>query len=132
MSDKKPAMPVPVPDIDLETQAFWDATAEEKLLLKKCADCGEYHYYPRTICPFCMSDKTEWQQSSGKGKVYSYSVFRRSPVQYCLAYVTLEEGVTMMTNLINVDFDEISIGMDVKVHFVDTGEGCALPYFTSA
>ncbi|PCI45963.1 MAG: DNA-binding protein [Moraxellaceae bacterium] len=130
MSEKK--FKIPVPEINEETQHFWDATAEGKLLIKKCADCNEYHYYPRTICPFCMSDNTEWIQSTGKGTVYTYSVMRRSPVQYCIAYVTLEEGITMMTNLIDIDLDEIKIGMDVQVAFVDTGEGCALPYFTAA
>ena len=133
MSDsdgKKPR--VPVPAINEETRPFWDATAEGKLLLKRCDDCGEVHYYPRTICPFCMSDNTQWVESSGRGSVYSYSVFRRAPVPYCLAYVTLDEGVTMMTNIIGADLDAIAIGMPVKVRFVDTGEGCALPYFTPA
>ncbi|PCJ16314.1 MAG: DNA-binding protein [Gammaproteobacteria bacterium] len=130
MSEKK--LRIPVPEINEETQHFWDATAEGKLLVKKCADCNEYHYYPRTICPFCMSDNTEWKESTGKGTVYTYSVMRRSPVQYCIAYVTLDEGITMMTNIIDVDLDQIKIGMDVQVAFVDTGEGCALPYFTAA
>lgn len=123
---------IPVPEINEESQYFWDATAEGKLLLKKCADCNEFHYYPRSICPFCMSDNTEWVESPGKGTVYTYSVMRRSPVQYCIAYVTLDEGVTMMTNIIDVDLDAIKIGMAVQVAFVDTGEGCALPYFTAA
>lgn len=130
MSQDRPR--IPVPEINEESQPYWDATAEGKLLIKKCADCGEFHFYPRTICPFCMSDNTQWHQSSGKGKVYSYSVMHRSPVKYCIAYVTLEEGVTMMTNIIDVDFEKIKIDMDVQVAFVDTGEGCALPYFTGA
>tara|TARA_B110000503_G_scaffold140694_1_gene232234 strand:- start:1579 stop:1971 length:393 start_codon:yes stop_codon:yes gene_type:complete len=130
MSDKRPRIPVPA--INEESRPFWDATAEGKLLLKRCDDCGEFHYYPRTICPFCMSEKTRWVESSGKGTVYSYSISRRTPVQYCLAYVTLEEGVTMMTNIVNTEFDSINIGMNVHVTFADTGEGCALPYFTSS
>ncbi len=130
MSDKQAR--VPVPAINEESKYFWDATAQGKLLLKKCNDCGEFHYYPRTICPFCMSDSTAWVESSGRGTVYTFSISRRTPVQYCLAYVTLEEGVTMMTNIIKTDFDDISIGMDVEVSFVDTGEGCALPYFKRA
>ena len=130
MSDKN--FKVPVPEINEESRPFWDATAEGKLLVKKCTDCGEYHYYPRSICPFCMSDNTEWRQSTGKGTVYTYSVMRRSSSPYCIAYVTLDEGITMMTSIINVDFDKIKIGMEVHVSFVDTGEGCALPYFTAA
>ena len=128
MSDQR--QKVPIPAINQETRAFWDATTEGKLLLKKCEDCGEVHYYPRSICPFCMSSNTRWYESTGKGKVYSYSISRRAPVQYCLAYVTLDEGVTLMTNIIKMDLDDVRIDMDVRVCFVDTGDGCALPYFT--
>ena len=129
---KKTEVKIPVPLVNPETKAFWDATAEGKLLIKKCKDCGEVHYYPRTICPYCMSDNTEWLQCSGKGKIYSYSVMRKAKVPYCIAYVTLEEGVTMMTNIINTDHDDIFIDMDVELSFVDNGEGSALPYFTRA
>ena len=129
---KKTEIKIPVPVVNPETKAFWDASAEGKLLIKKCKDCGEVHYYPRTICPYCMSDNTEWLLCSGKGKVYSYSVMRKAKVPYCIAYVTLEEGVTMMTNIINTDLDEVTIDMDVELSFVDTGEGSALPYFTRA
>ncbi len=129
MSDVKQKIPVPV--INEETKDFWDATAEGKLLIKKCLDCGEFHYYPRSICPFCMSDNTQWYESDGKGTLYTYSVFRAIEIPYCIAYVTLDEGVSMMTKIIDVDFDDIQIGMPLKVSFVDTGEGCALPFFTA-
>ena len=122
----------PAPAINVETQHFWDAAADGKLLVKKCNDCGENHYYPRTICPHCFSDKTEWLETSGKGKIYSYSVMRRSPVPYAIAYVTLEEGVTIMTNLVECDFDALAIGQDVRVAFRKTAEDHALPVFTPA
>ncbi len=129
MSEVKQKIPVPI--INEETKAFWDATAESKLLIKKCLDCDEFHYYPRSICPFCMSDNTQWHESAGKGTLYTYSVFRAIETPYCIAYVTLDEGVSMMTKIIDVDFDEIHIGMPLEVSFVDTGEGCALPFFTA-
>ena len=122
----------PAPAINVETQHFWDAAADGKLLIKKCNDCGENHYYPRTICPHCFSDKTDWLETSGKGKIYSYSVMRRSPIPYAMAYVTLEEGVTIMTNLVECDFDALAIGQDVKVAFRKTAEGHSLPVFTPA
>jgi len=121
---------IPVPIINPETRAFWDATAKGQLLIKKCSDCGKVHYYPRNICPYCMSDNTEWLQCSGKGKIYSFSIMRKAKVPYCIAYVTLEEGVTMMTNIIKTNLDEIAIDMDVVLDFVDNGEGSALPYFS--
>lgn len=120
------------PQSNIEIQPFWDATAEGKLLLKKCNACGEIHYYPRSICPFCFSDDTVWIEASGKGIIYSYSVIRRAEVPYVIAYVTLQEGPTMMTNIINCDIDSVRIDMAVTVSFVDTGEGTALPMFTPA
>ncbi|MDX2426092.1 MAG: Zn-ribbon domain-containing OB-fold protein [Cycloclasticus sp.] len=120
------------PQSNIEIQPFWDATTEGKLLLKKCNACGEIHYYPRSICPFCFSDDTVWIEASGKGIIYSYSVIRRAEVPYVIAYVTLQEGPTMMTNIINCDIDSVRIDMAVTVSFVDTGEGTALPMFTPA
>ena len=118
------------PQSNIEIQPFWDATAKGQLLLKKCEACGEVHYYPRTICPFCFSDNTVWIEASGHGVIYSYSVIRRAEVPYVIAYVTLQEGPTMMTNIIDCDIDSVRIDMAVKVNFVDTGEGTALPMFT--
>ena len=83
---------LPAPAVAPETQAYWDAAAKGKLLVKKCTACGQAHHYPRTLCPFCFSDKTEWIETSGKGTIYSYSVMRRAPVPYAMAYVTLEIG----------------------------------------
>jgi uncharacterized OB-fold protein len=62
---------IPAPQPNLETQAFWDAAAEGKLLIKKCNACGEVHFYPRALCPFCFSDQTVWQEASGQGTVYT-------------------------------------------------------------
>ena len=75
-----------------ETEEYWAAAKDGKLLVKKCTACGKTHHYPRTLCPFCFSDKTEWVEASGRGTIYSYSVMRRAPVPYAMAYVTLAEG----------------------------------------
>ncbi|MHA1114492.1 MAG: Zn-ribbon domain-containing OB-fold protein [Alphaproteobacteria bacterium] len=122
----------PAPEINPETETFWSATAEGKLLLKQCRACGKPHYYPRAICPHCLSDDTEWVEASGRGKVYSYTILRKAPVPYALAYVTLDEGVTMMTNIVDCEFDDIAVGKEVGVVFGDTGEGNAVPLFTLA
>jgi uncharacterized OB-fold protein len=127
-----PERKIPAPHAMPETQAYWDAAKEGTLLIRKCNACGELHFYPRTICPFCMSDRTEWQEASGKGVVYSYSVMRRAPVPYAIAYVTLEEGVTMMTNLVDCDFDRLRIGQGVRVVFKPSDGGPPVPMFTPA
>src|SRR5271163_1581744 len=100
-----------------ETEAYWTAAKSGKLLIKKCEACGELHFYPRALCPFCFSDRTVWQEASGRGVIYSFSVMRRTKVPYALAYVTLAEGPAMMTNIVDCDLDTIRIGQAVRVVF---------------
>jgi hypothetical protein len=122
---------IPAPQATPEIQPFFDAAAQGRLLVKKCAACGELHHYPRALCPFCFSDRTEWIQASGRGTIYSYSVMRRVPVPYALAYVTLEEGVTMMTNIVDCDLDALHVGQPVTVVFKPTeGGGPHVAMFT--
>ena len=130
MAAKERTIPGPTPNP--ETQAFWDAAVQGKLLVKRCTACGELHHYPRAICPFCGSDRTEWTEASGGGTIYSYSVFRRAPIPYAIAYVTLAEGPTMMTNLVDCDLDALRIGQAVRVVFKPTEDGRPVPMFTTA
>ena len=126
------ARTIPAPPVSPETAPFWEAAASGRLLVKRCEACGELHHYPRAACPFCGSDRTSWQEASGHGTIYSYSVFRRAPVPYAIAYVTLEEGPTMMTNIVDSDLDAIRIGQRVRVRFVPTDGGPPVPMFAPA
>lgn len=121
---------IPAPRVHAESEAFWQAADEGKLVLKKCADCGEVHFYPRAICPHCLSDKTEWFNSAGTGIVYSFSTMGRGEAAYTLAFVSLDEGVTMMTNLVDCDPAQFRIGQRVKVVFKPSEGGHAVPMFT--
>lgn len=123
------ARPIPAPAVSPETRAFWDAAAAGRLLIKRCRSCGEPHWYPRALCPFCFSADTEWVEASGRGTIYSWSVMRRAPVPYAIAYVTLEEGVTMLTNLADCDLDAIRIGQAVEALFVPSDGGPPVPMF---
>ena len=124
---------IPAPAVNPEIKPYFDAAGEGRLLVKKCKTCGQYHHYPRAICPHCFSDQTEWTEAKGTGTVYTYSVLRRgAPVPYCIAYVTLDEGVTMMTNIVDCDLDAVKIGMKVKVAFKPTDGGPSVPVFTPA
>jgi uncharacterized protein len=123
---------IQAPQPNLETKAFWDAAAEGKLMIGKCTACEQVYYYPRAICPHCLSDKTELQQASGNGTIYTYSVMRRTPIPYAIAYVTLAEGVSMMTNIVDCDLDKIKIGQTVKVVFKPSDGGPPVPMFTPA
>jgi hypothetical protein len=120
------------PAINPETKPFWDAAAKGQLLVKKCLACGELHYYPRSLCPFCHSDRTEWQAASGKGAIYSFSVMRRAPEPFAIAYVTLEEGPKVLTNIVDCGFDDIAIGKAVKLVWKPSEGGPAVPMFTLA
>ncbi|HPU16738.1 MAG TPA: OB-fold domain-containing protein [Polymorphobacter sp.] len=124
------------PEINPESKPFWDAAAQGQLLVKRCTACGEAHYYPRTICPFCGSDATVWETCSGKGTIYTLSTMRRGPnAPFTLAYVTLDEGPSMMTNITDCDHDRLAIGQRVTVRFVpstapDGSAGAPYPMFT--
>ena len=128
IKERKLAAPAVAP----ETAAYWEAAGKGKLLIKKCIWCGELHHYPRSLCPFCFSDKTEWLEASGRGTIYSYSVMRRAPVPYAIAYVTLAEGPRMVTNIVDCDLDKLKVEMPVKVVFKPTEGGPPLPMWTPA
>ena len=114
-------------------QEYFDAAAQGKLMLKKCGECNEVHHYPRALCPFCFSDKVSWVEAKGTGEIYTYSVTRRGgPVPYCIAYVTLDEGIRMMTNIVDTDLDTIRIGQKVKVVFKKSENGTSVPMFAPA
>ncbi|MDB5862198.1 MAG: hypothetical protein JWO70_4 [Betaproteobacteria bacterium] len=118
------------PALNPGDQPYFDAAKEGKLMLKKCNACGEHHHYPRALCPFCFSEKVEWVQAKGTGEIYTYSVTRRGgPTPYCIAYVTLDEGVNMMTNIVDCDLDTIKVGQKVQVAFKQTEGGFAMPVF---
>ena len=124
---------IPAPAVNPENKPWFDAAAEGRLLVKRCGDCGEYHHYPRAICPFCFSANTAWVEAKGTGSVHTYSVLRRGvPVPYCIAYVTLDEGVSMMTNIVDCDLDTVRIGQKVKVVFKPTEGGPPVPMFAPA
>lgn len=123
------AAPIEMP----EHAAYWQAAREGRLMVKSCCACGKTHWYPRALCPFCLGD-TEWKQASGRGTVYSFSITRRAgPNPFCIAYVTLEEGVTMLTRIVDCDLDTVRIGQAVQVRFEPSqGEGPPVPVFAPA
>ncbi len=115
---------LPGPISNPENKVFLEAAQNNQLILKYCNACKAPHYYPRTICPHCGSDDTIWVKSNGLGEIYSYTVMRRGvEVPFAMAYVLLEEGISMLTHLTNCDFDAICVGQKVKVVFQETQDG---------
>jgi len=112
-----------------ESKAFFDAARDGKFMVPVCAACGKAHWYPRAICPFCASDRVEWREASGNGTIYTFSVMRRVKEPYAIAHVTLAEGPTMLTNVVDCDFDTLAIGAPVRVTFRETENGPPVPMF---
>ncbi|MEM7271837.1 MAG: Zn-ribbon domain-containing OB-fold protein [Actinomycetota bacterium] len=129
-------LPTRAPRGNEDSQPFWDATADGRLTLQRCADCGTVVWWPRAICPACQSFDLGWFDAAGTGRVYSYTVVHRSVGQwrdatpYIVAYVELDEGPRVMTNLVDVDPADVAVDAPVRVVWHDTGEGTALPRFT--
>ena len=114
------------------TEPYWDAAKDGKLMVKFCKDCKKPHHYPRCICPHCLSTNLESPQAKGTREVYTYSVMRAAKPSYIIAYVTLDEGVSMMTNLVDVAPECVKIGQKVKGVFKPMDNGGKLPCFTAA
>lgn len=126
----------PYPVIDGDSKEYWEACKNGKLLIQQCEDCNKYIFFPRIVCPSCMSNKIKWVESSGKGKVYSFTVARRNrhpafvdKVPYIVALIELEEGVRMMSNLVNVEVEDVKCDMPVEVVFEKIDENLTLPMF---
>ena len=115
---------LPSPVANPENKPFLEAAQKDELVIKYCNTCNQPHYYPRTICPHCGSNDTSWVKSAGLGEIYSYTVMRRGvEVPFAMAYIRLQEGISMLTHLTNCDFDSIRIGQKVRVVFQETRDG---------
>jgi len=128
-----------LPSPDLETQPFWDAAKDERLLIKHCNACGEYHFYPRPFCPSCWSEDVEWYDASGRATLYTWSVVYQNDlppwparVPYVAAVVDLAEGPRMQTNVVECEFDALHDGMELEVVFHATSDDFTIPVFRPA
>lgn len=126
------ALPRPTP----ETRAFWDGARNHRLMLPWCRDCGAPHFYPRSICPSCLSADLEWREASGRGKLHTYVINHRAAkgfeAPYVIAVVELDEGPRMLTNLVTESAptpETLWIDMPVEVVFDDVTEDITLPKF---
>jgi uncharacterized protein len=120
------------PVVTAEGKAFFDAARQGRFMIPVCTACDRAHWYPRAICPFCASDKVEWREASGKGTIYTFSIMRRVKEPYIIAHVTLAEGPTMLTNIVDCDTETVRIGQSVTVVFQETDNGPPVPMFKPA
>jgi uncharacterized OB-fold protein len=129
----------PLPRIDEESRPWWEALQRHELYIQKCRACGELRYYPRALCTECLSPNVEWLKCSGRAKVYTFTTtyqnqtpgFRDS-LPYIMAYVELEEGVKMLTNLVDCTPEQVRIDMPVEVVYEDVTPEVTLAKFRPA
>ena len=127
-------MAKPLPRPTPTEQPFYDACARGELTLQHCQHCDHVLFYPRTHCDACHSERLVWQKASGAGVIASYTVVRRGvsadfEVPYVIALVDLVEGPRMMSQIVDVDFDALHVGLSVNVDFASWSEDITLPVF---
>ena len=120
------------PPVNPEVEPYFEAAKNGKLMYGYCQDTNQPFFFPRAVSPFTLSNNVEMREASGRGTVYTYSVMRRTQVPYAIAYVELDEGPMMMTNIVDCDLDQIRVGMPVQVVFKDAAEGWKIPCFKPA
>ena len=124
-----------LPYATIDTKPFWDGCREGRLLLQRCSSCGALRHPPSPICPACLSDAHEWIPARGRGSVYTFTVVREPRrgweklVPYVVAVIALEEGPHVLSNIINIAPERVSIGMPVEVTFAETEGSTKLPLF---
>jgi uncharacterized OB-fold protein len=114
----------PVPEPTPVSRPFWDALAEERILIQYSPSLAEYVFYPRTLAPGTLADDLEWREISGRGSLYTFTVSGRptappwaDAVPQLLAVVEWDEGPRFSTELVDVDPADLRVGMRVAPVF---------------
>ena len=134
------AKPLPTPDPD--TKPFWDACRAHELRAQRCVACGRFRWPPQGVCPGCYSWEFEWANLPETGRVASYVVVHyvsvpafAGDVPYAIANITIDgtdENVQLTSNVIDIPWEEVKVGMPVRVLFEDVTPECTLPKFRPA
>lgn len=134
------AKPLPAPDLD--TQEFWDGCKEHELRAQRCTACATFRWPPQGICPECYSWDFEWVKLPETGKLYSYVVVHyvavpafADDVPYVVAHITIDgtdDRVRITSNVVGCPWEEVRVGMPVRVFFEDVTPEFALPKFRPA
>jgi len=130
---------LPLPAMQGLTREFYDFCKQRELRFQRCKPCGAWRHVPREMCAECGSMEWEWAKSSGKGTVYTWTVAVRAmhpafqtEVPYAPAVIEMEEGVRLLSTVLDCAPDDLEIGMPVEVAFQDVTEEVTLPKFRRA
>ncbi|MGE0625883.1 MAG: Zn-ribbon domain-containing OB-fold protein [Pseudomonadales bacterium] len=137
-ANKTPRRPLPHLD-EPDTGEFWRKTKDRVLGYQHCDDCGTIVFYPRRHCTGCLGSNLTWQASAGEGTIYTFSVVRqsyhpffRSLVPYAVAWIDLDEGPRILSNITGVDDPgALEVGQRVSVSWEEHDELC-IPLFRPA
>ncbi len=137
MAEPRVLRPRPLPQPTPETQHFWDGTKAGELRLQRCLDCGEIYFPPRPLCPACSSRNVEAFAASGRGTLLSYVINQRAHPAfdgpYAIALVKLEEGPTMMSNIVDCEQTPEALVLDMPlVVTFEHHDDIAIPLFKPA
>lgn len=129
----------PLPQPTSLTEPYWRAAHEGRLVVQGCRACGHRQFYPRPFCLHCESSEVDWQEVSGHGTIYTFTINHRAPnafmkarLPYAVAVIELDEGVKMIANILDADPADIAIGRRVRVTFEKVSDDLSLPQFTLA
>ena len=132
-----PGLPLPVPTPD--NREFYEAARRGELRFQRCAACGRFRHYPRPICPSCLSREFSWEQVSGRGSVFTWTIVRgptlpafAHKVPYNVVDVLLEEGVHFVAEVPDCPPDAIHAGLTVVATFVPVSDEITLVKFRRA
>lgn len=126
--DRTPPAPAESPD----NKVYFEGCRAGKLILGRCQDTGSLFHYPRHVSPFTLSNNVAFVEAAGTGTIYSFSV-ARGKEPYCVAYIQLDEGPVMLSNVVECDLDALKVGQKVRVKFRATeGDGAPVPVFVPA
>ena len=130
---------MPQPLADATTLPFWRAAAEHRLVVQRCTACGRTRLPPAPVCPECRSADADWQQLSGRGELYTYTIVHRpiaagQPLPTVIAVIALAGagGLRMISNLVGAKPEEIEIGAPVELVWEDMSAELAIPRFRLA
>lgn len=132
----------PLPSPDLDTQPFWDACREHELRAQKCPECGRFRWPPQGVCPSCYAWNNEWTKLPETGKVVSVVVVHyvsvpafAPDVPYAIANIVIDgtdDKVQLTSNVIGIPWEQVKVGMPVRVVWEDVTPECTLPKFRPA
>lgn len=128
------------PEASAASEHFWEATKQRRYLVQWCGACTRPIFYPRDVCPYCLgAEHLAWRESKGTGTVHAVSVQHRPAnptmtdrVPYAVALVDVDDGIRVMTNIVNVEPDAVAVGDAVRLTWEELPDGRNLPLFEPA